>query len=351
MTWDPLFARVAPYVAWLAVVLALSTTGAVVGERALYRIQEARRRRFEAHWAPVVLRAVAGGADAERALVESPARDRFGIATLLILPLIEDRDPARIARTREIVGAMSLIALVDDLLDSVWWWRRALGLRAVGLLQDRRRTAAVVAALDDGRVEVRAAALDALADLRDPATLPALVVRLLDTTLPRGRRAEALVAFGSEAERLVLEFAEFDAAQRVKYAFALRFCGTGRSRPALTRWAVDGQPGVRAAAFDALAHVGLDEPTATLAIAALDDAHAEVRAAAARALKGWTGPGNAAPRLARHLDDTWTVAALAARSLQSIVPAGVDELRAAAARTDLAGTLARQMLWELEVPG
>jgi HEAT repeat protein len=352
MTWDPtLVARLAPYLAWLAMVLALSTAGAVVAERALYGIQAERRRRFEAQWAPVAGRAVAGDADAERALIESPSRDRFAIATLLVMPLIEDRDPARIARTRGIVEAMALSARTDGLLESVWWWRRALALRAIGLLQIRRRAPRVVAALDDWHIEVRGAALDALADLRDPATLPALVVRLLDTTLPRGRRAEALVAFGSQAEPLVLEHAEFDSAQRVKYAFALRVCGTGRSRPTLSRWAVDGQPEVRAAAFDALAHVGLDEPTAALAIAALDDAHAEVRAAAARALKGWTGPGDAAARLARHLDDTWIVAAPTARALQSIVPAGVDELRATAARTDLAGLLARQMLWELQVPG
>jgi hypothetical protein len=34
--------------------------------------------------------------------------------------------------------------------------------------------------------------------------------------------------------------------------------------------------------------------------------------------------------------------------LQSIVPAGIDELRTAATRADLAGTLARQMLWEAQ---
>ena len=85
---------------------------------------------------------------------------------------------------------------------------------------------------------------------------------------------------------------------------------------------------------------------ARLAIAALEDREAAVRAAAAHALQGWTGPGDPAPRLAQHLDDTWAVATRAARSLQSIGPAGLDELRICSARADLAGLLARQMLWE-----
>jgi HEAT repeat protein len=336
-----------PLAAWLSVVLALSTVGAVVAERASYGIREARRRRFEARWSPVIARAIAGDEGAVAALAASAPSDRFGIATLLITPLIEDRDARRIARTREIAEAVALIAYADEFLGSVWWWRRAVALRALGLMQVRTRTARVVAALDDPHVEVRAAALDALADLRDPASLPAIVVRLLDTSLPRGRRVGVLTTFGSEAEPLLLDYAELDPAHYAKYALAFSICGTARARPTLCRWTADARPEVRAGAFDALAHVGLDGAAATLAIAALDDPDAAVRASAARALRGWTGPGDAAPHLARHLDDTWIVAAGAARSLQSIVPAGVDELRARAARADLVGLLAQQMLWEL----
>ena len=351
MTWDgSLFVRFLPQLFWLALALAMTATAAVAGERAWFGIRREQRRWFEARWAPLVRRALAGDAKAEQALAESPARHRLAIATLLVTPLIDDRDPARIAVTRRIVERLALGPKTDGLLDSIWWWRRALALRAVGLLQIRRRAPRIVAALDDWHVDVRAAALDALADLHDPKTVPAVVVRLLDTTLPRGRRAGALVAFGPEAEPLVLEFAELDPAQRVKYALAIRICGTGQSRPTLSRWAVDRQPDVRAAALDALAHVGIDESTSALAIAALEDPDPAVRAAAARALKGWTGAGEAAAHLARHLDDAWIVAAPAARALQSIRPGGVDALRVWAARTDLAGVLARQMLWELDLP-
>jgi hypothetical protein len=68
---------------------------------------------------------------------------------------------------------------------------------------------------------------------------------------------------------------------------------------------------------------------------------------AAYALRGWPDDG-AAAHLARHLDDTWVVAVRAARTLQSMGPAGVNELQAHAARPDLVGVLARQMLWRPE---
>ena len=60
----------------------------------------------------------------------------------------------------------------------------------------------------------------------------------------------------------------------------------------------------------------------------------------------WQGYGNAAARLAPHLDDTWAVAVRAARTLQSMGPAGAVELQARASRPDIGGLLARQMLWQ-----
>jgi hypothetical protein len=67
---------------------------------------------------------------------------------------------------------------------------------------------------------------------------------------------------------------------------------------------------------------------------------------AAQALHGWTGNPDVIPGLTRRLDDTWLVAVPAAESLRSIRPDGLAALSATAARTDLAGALARQMLWE-----
>jgi HEAT repeat protein len=106
---------------------------------------------------------------------------------------------------------------------------------------------------------------------------------------------------------------------------------------------------VRATAFEALAYVGLDDEAARIAIGGLESDDAPVRAMAASALRGWRGSGGAAPRLGLHLDDTWAVAVRAARTLGSMGPAGAAELKAHAARPDLAGLLARQMLWEADL--
>jgi HEAT repeat protein len=243
---------------------------------------------------------------------------------------------------------MSLVPLADRWLRSHRWWRRIPALQTFGLLQFADRARQLVAALDDGNAEVRSAALDALADLHDPATLPAIVVRLHDTSLQRGRRAAALAAFGSECEGFLLDLSRADPAHRLNYAKALIICGTGRSRWVLCEWTADTRESVRAAAFEALARIGLDDRAAALAIAALDSSDVHERAMAAAALHGWIGAGDAASHLARHLDDAWPVAVRAAHALQSMGPTGRTTLEPYAARADQAGVLARQMLWEVE---
>jgi HEAT repeat protein len=106
---------------------------------------------------------------------------------------------------------------------------------------------------------------------------------------------------------------------------------------------------VRAAAFEGLAHVGLDEQAARLSIDALTCEDVPVRAMAAHALRHWA-TADAAAHLARHLDDEWPVAVQAATSLRAMNEAGLQVLQTQAARSDLAGLLARQMLWEAGMP-
>ncbi len=338
--------RYAPLVVRASVVSAATMAAAVVVERAVFGLQQARRRRLTQQYGPLVQRALQGDETARRELLTSPARHRLGIARLLIEPLIEDRDPERIIRTRAIAQGMSVIHLADRYLRSQFWWRRALALRALGLVQARDHTAQLIAALDDPHPDVRAAALDGLTDLHDLATLQAIVVRLHDTTLHRGRRGAVLRAFGSDCEPFLLEWSEVDPANRLNYIHALAICGTARSREVLCRWTRDARVEVRAAAFEALAYVGLDDDAARVAIEGLDSADPPVRAMAAYALRGWRGSGDAAARLARHLDDTWAVAVRAARTLRSMGHAGVVELQARASRQDISGLLARQMLWQ-----
>jgi HEAT repeat protein len=317
---------------------------AVAIERAAFGAQQALKRRLAHRYGPLIQRALAGDETAGRLLAASPARHRLPIAWLLIAPLVDDRDPGRITRTRAIARATSVHALADRYLCSPLWWRRALALRAMGLLQDRDYTVRLVFALDDPHLEVRAAALDGLTDLKDPAAVPAIVARLHDVTLHRGRRGAALKAFGSCCEPLLLELSAIDPGRRLNYTHALAICGTARARPVLCGWTHDSRVEVRAAAFEALAYVGLDDEAARTAVDGLESENPPVRAMAAYALRGWRGAG-AAACVARHLDDTWIVAIRAALTLQSMGEAGFGELQARAMRPDLAGLLARQMLW------
>ena len=339
------FARLSPLMVWAALVALLTMAAAVVVERSAFGVKQALSRRVTERYRPLVQRALAGDETARRELLRSPARHRLALARLLIEPLIDDRDPDRIARTRAIAEAMSVFHLADRYLRSWLWWRRALALRALGLLQARDHTAQLVAALDDAHPDVRAAALDALTDQHDPAALQAVVVRLHDTSLHRGRRGAVLKAFGSDCEGFLLEWSAVDPEHRLNYIHALAICGTARSRPVLCRWTRDTRIDVRATAFEALAYVGLDDETARVAIEGLESSAPRVRAMAAYALRGWQGPGDAASRLAPHLDDTWAVAVRAARTLQSMGPAGSVELQARASGPDIGGLLARQMLW------
>jgi HEAT repeat protein len=337
--------RFATVVLWTSVAVAAAALAAVVFERAAFTCIRIRHRRIQRRYEPLIQRALAGDDAAAGALAICPGRHRPAVARMLVEPLIADRRPARIARTRVIAHQLSLVALADRYLRSAWWWRRALALRALGLVQVRERTPAIIASLDDPRPHVRAAALDALTDMHDPAALAAVVVRFHDPSLHRGRRAAALTAFGSDSEPFLHELAKADTSNRVNYARALAMCGTHLSRPVLAGWTRDSRPDVRAAAFEALARIGVDEFSAALALEALDTDEEPVRAMAAFALQGWTGAGNAATQLARHLDDVWPVAIRAARSLRSMGPGGLSELQANASRPDLAGVLARQMLW------
>ena len=340
------FARLSPYMVRAAVAAALTMAAAVIVERTVFGLQRGLNRRLAQRYRPLLQRAIDGDETAHGELLASPARHRLALAWFLIEPLIEDRDPERIARTRAIAQTLSLFQLADHYLRSWLWWRRALALRALGLSQARDRTAQLIAALDDSHPDVRAAALDGLADMQDPTALPAIVARVHDTSLHRGRRGAALKAFGSDGEPFLLELAEVDSANRLNYIHALAICGTARSRPLLCRWTRDTRIDVRAAAFEALAYVGLDDESARVAIEGLESDDVRVRAMAAYALRGWQGPGDAAARLAPHLDDTWAVAVRAARTLQTMGPAGSVELQARASRSDIGGLLARQMLWQ-----
>ena len=340
-----LFERETLLLVGIALAFALLMVLVVVIERLALLAHEAWLRRITARYTPLVPPALAGDPRARQALLQAPSWHRLTIARLILLPLIDDRDPARIADARELIHALALVPYADQLLRSPWWWRRSMALRALGAMQAVDHSADIVAALDDPNDDVRNTALDALADLQNPRALPAVIVRLHDATLHRARRAAVLTAYGSRCEPFLLDMAAIDHEHRANYALALGLCGTAASRPILFEWARDPRANVRAAALQALARIGIDQPSKPVAIAALDDPEAGVRAMAAKALHGGADPDTAA-RLARHLDDTWTVALHAARALQTMESTGRAELEARATQPGIPGLLARQMLWE-----
>jgi HEAT repeat protein len=338
------FVRLSVLVAWAGALLASTVLAAVVLERAAFAVQQVRSARIARRYNALVRRALDGDDAARRALSASPSRHHIAIARLLIVPLIEDRDPSRIAEARATAKVLAVFPIAERYLRSRWWWRRSIALRMFGLIQARDHSAQLIAALDDPHPDVRAAALDGLLDLQNPATVPAIAVRLYDESMPPGRRAAALKAFGSSCEPFLLELSALDAAHRRSCALALAICGTPRSRPVLCRWTRDLRPGVRAAAFRALGDIGLDDDATRAAIENLESEDSQVRAMAARALRGCRDPG-AAISLAPRLDDTWVVAVQAAHTLESMGMAGLAVLQTRASQTDLAGLLARQTLW------
>jgi HEAT repeat protein len=344
--WESDVELVAVRLLWTGVALAGLMMCAVAIGRVVLAWREARLRHVQRRYEPLIGRAMDGEGSAIAALAASPSRYRLIVSILLMKPIFKNRDPERIAAARRVARALRLESTSVRWLQSRWSRKRILGLRVVGLTQLRDQGAAVVAALDDPSARVRNAALDALADLVDPATLPAFVARLYDTSLQFGRRASVLAALGARAEPALIEAAHLDPVHRLNYARALAISGTGQSRPLLCEWSADDRVEVRAAAFDALGHVGLDDQSGSLAVAALESPEVSVRTAAAGALRGWAGAEHAAPQVARHLDDAWPVAVRAARVLKSIGPAGHAELQSRASQPGLVGALARQMLWK-----
>ena len=329
----------------VALALAALMIVAVVIERTAVAVHDAWLRRLTARYTPLVRLALAGDPSARATLRRCPSWHRLTIARMILVPLITDRDPARIAEARDLVHALSFVPFAERLLRSPWWWRRAMPLRALGLMQSADHTAAIVAALDDSNEDVRNTALDALADLQNPTSLPAIVVRLHDPSLHRGRRGAVLAAFGTKCEPFLLDLAAVNPEHRLHYALALGICGTAEARSMLCEWSGDPRADVRAAAMQALSRIGVDQWSVPFALAALEDPDATVRAMAATALQGYADR-NTAASLARHLDDSWVVAVKAARSLRTMEAAGRAELEARATGDDLPALLARQMLWD-----
>ena len=272
-------------------------------------------------------------------------RRRSGAADLLLAPLRSVRGEL-VDRARE---ALTRLGLRDRWLADLGdrrWWRRAQAATALGLMAERSAAGALVTRLEDMYDEVRAAAVDALGRIGDPATLPALVASLADPRQQRVRVVATLRAFGPAAAEEIIRRCLAYPADRVAVAEVLGHVGSAAGLEALTGWIEADEAAVRAAAFRAIGDIGPDERAYYFALRALGDPDPDVRAMAARVI-GRSGRADAASYLAPRLGDVWLVAAHAAAALKQLGEAGRRQLATAASSDGPGAELARQMMWEL----
>ena len=319
----------------------------LVGQRLVRAAGEARRRSLVSRYGPIIAEALS--TDSPQALdaaARIPARHRPLLASLVLAPLHVVRGGHN-TRAAELADRLRLSDDWRTDLRSRRWWHRSEAALALGLLRDRSTIPALIGLLDDEHEQVRAAAIDALGQIGDPSAVAALLMRMSDPTRhERARLVQSLRAFGEGATAALLEHAALHPNDRALVATILSFVGGAAARDPLLQWATADDAETRAAAWRALAAIGLDERAFYHALKGLGDDEAAVRAAAARALSR-TGRGDAATHLAGHLDDEWEVAAQSARAL---IKLGADGHAALVARVSqgpgLGHDLAQQVLWE-----
>ena len=308
-----------------------------------------RRRRLTDRYRPLVDAARLGSGaivPVGDELLAAGRRHPDVIADLLLAPLRTARG-GLVDRSRQIARALGLVARWMGDLDSAQFARRATAAHALGLVADPDAVVALVGALDDEDEEVRSATIEALGLIGDPATLSELVRRLPDASrYQRVRLVEALRQFGPAVTPTLVDHALRHVNDKATVAELIGLIGGTGGIEALVPWLSDAQPPVRAAALGAIGTLGLDDRTFYHALRALDDPDPSARAAAARAV-GRSRRPQAALYIARRLDDEWAVAASAARALRLLGPAGRAALEQRRDDGGQAGTLARQMLWEM----
>jgi HEAT repeat protein len=319
----------------------------LLGQRAVRALVARRTRQLESRYAKTIGAFVtpSGGRDSLPVLRAAPRVHRRLLAELLLRPLRVARGEL-IDGLREGAVAAGVTEMWMEDLRGDRWWRRAEAVRALGLVQDGQAYDSIVRLLDDDHEEVRAAAVEALGLLGDGRAVGPLLGALSNASrYQRVRVVDALSRLGPDAVPAVAEHGTAHPANAGVVAEVLGQIGGTLASDDLVRWTSSADPAVRAAAVGALGTIGLDDRSYYHALRALSDTDPDVRGLAARAL-GRAGRVDAAPYVARLLDDEWIAAAHGARALRRLGAPGETALRARAGDTGLAGDLARQMLWE-----
>jgi hypothetical protein len=323
--------------------LLLLLVGHIVVLHALREITFRRRLRLLTLYRPLIDAALAGDEEALSRLAASPVKHREVQSSLLLEPLRLTAGGVT-ARGLHVATRLGLRQQWMAALDDRRWWVRAESAGALGLVRCPDAAPRLVAALDDPFDEVRAAAVESLGRIGDPAAIPELVGRLHDQSRhQRVRLVQALQQFGQAAVGPVIEHGVEMVDQRAQIAELLGSLGAVSALDQLIAWVSDERPEVRAAVWQAIGTIGVDDRAYYHVLRGLNDPSEVVRAAAAWAL-GRSGRQDAVACLAGRLEDEWLVAAQTARALRALGPAGRRALEEAASQRN--SELARQMLWE-----
>ena len=305
-----------------------------------------RRQRLLSRYRPLVADVLRGDDQSLETLVGSPRKHHAIISSLVLEPLRVSSGQA----TSRALAASQAMGFVDDWkaqLTDRRWWVRAEAARALGLVRCPDVVTALAQALDDHYDEVRASAVESLGAIGDSRAVPDLVSRLADQSRHQHvRLVHALQQFGSVAVLPLLEHGRTHVSARASVAEILGSIGAAGALDQLIDWSGDERPDVRAAIWQAVGSIGVDDRAYYYLLRGLNDSSDIVRAAAAWAL-GRSGRQDAAVYLAGRLDDEWIVAAQTARALRALGAAGRRELEQAASVKG--SELARQMLWECGV--
>lgn len=336
-----------PFLIGAAIIFAALLVGLVV-QRGVRSAIERRRQLLVTRFEPLVERCLGASdtkADHDR-LIRFGRRSPMLLGRMIVSPLL-----SLAGGPIELGAALARDAGVTDL----WradardrrWWRRADATRSLGVVHDAQSFPAFVAALDDTHEEVRAAAVEALGRLGDLRAVQELLTRLPQQSRhQRVRIIDALGSLGTDGATTLMDFIR-RRPEVLPFVADLvpAICGSSAADEVLGFCEHD-TVAIRAAAFNVLGTIGLDETNFYYALKALGDPEPGVRAMAARAL-GRSGRADAASYLGERLNEAdWTVAAASARALLGLGPAGAATLAASASGDGQAAALAKQMLWE-----
>lgn len=341
-----------PFLIGAAALFAFLLVGLVV-QRAVRSAMDRTRLLLESRFQPLVERWLGAShttTDHER-LIRFGRRSPVLLGRMIVDPLLSlSGRPVELGAS--LAHEAGLVKLWRRETTDRRWWRRAEATRSLGVLRDTESFPAFVSALDDSHEEVRASAVEAFGRLGDLRAMPQLLARLPDQSRhQRVRIIDALRTLGRDGAPTLMAFVR-NRPEVLPFVADLvpAICGSSAAEEVLT-FSGNDNAAIRAATFNILGTIGLDDTSFYYALKALNDSDPGVRAMAARAL-GRSGRDDAAAYLGELLHEAdWAVAAESARALLGLGAEGAKFLTASAAGDGQAAALAKQMLWEQQARG